>query len=192
MLVEQPANLRQNVAHLVGRSFVAQSQLGIEKDFVAAAEVLDVHGGQRAIGDGKLGSLGSANAGGAQTDVFHRAHAVAEAAHVSDADDFVAQKRNSAEKIFQSLLRGERDGDSADAQAGEGGVMLKPRVLRMTKMARMTIDGFQHALAQKHERAGARFVPRDGAFTNAPQQLLQNPPQQPVEANDESRPPICW
>ena len=38
---------------------------------------------------------------------------------VADANDFVGQNGNSAEKIFERLLRGEGDGNAADAEAGE-------------------------------------------------------------------------
>ena len=46
---------------------------------------------------------------------------IAETANVADVDNFVCQKRNASEKIFQSLLGGKRDCNSADPQAGKGG-----------------------------------------------------------------------
>src|SRR5271167_4087146 len=92
---------------------------GIEQNFVAAGEVLDVHRGEGAIGDGKLGTRVGANAGGAQADVFHGSGAVTEAAVVADADDLVGEDGNSSEKILECLLGGKSDGNAADAEAGE-------------------------------------------------------------------------
>ena len=42
--------------------------------------------------------------------------AVAKLAEVANVDYFVPQNRNPAEKIFQGLLRGKCDGDTANAR----------------------------------------------------------------------------
>ena len=74
---------------------------------------------RRAIGNGELGARVGANASGAQADIFDGSGAVGEAAIVADADDFIGEHGDSAKKIFERLLRGEGDGDAANAEAGE-------------------------------------------------------------------------
>src|ERR1700690_2969497 len=103
MLIEQPASLSEDVTELVRQSFVAQAQLGVEKDFVAPAQVLHIHSGQRPVGNGKLGSFRSANASGAEADVFHGADPVAETADVAHVDDFIREQGNASEEILQAF-----------------------------------------------------------------------------------------
>src|SRR6267378_819578 len=119
MLVQHTAYFGEQIAELVRRGLTPDRERGIEKKFVATGEVFDVHGGERAIGDGKLGAFESANAGGAQADVFHGSDAIAEAAEVADANDLVGQDGNSTENILECFLRGECDGNAADAEAGQ-------------------------------------------------------------------------
>ena len=84
-------------------------------------KVLDVHGGDGAVGNGKLGAGVGTNTSGTQADVFDGPGPIAEAAIVADTNDFVGQNGDAAEEIFQRFLCGERDGNAADAQAGEHG-----------------------------------------------------------------------
>src|SRR6202158_144429 len=121
MLIQHTAYFSQQIAQLLRRGLTPDRERGIEEKFVATGEVFDVHGGERAIGDGKLGAFEGTNAGGAQADVFHGSDAIAEAAEVADPNDFVGQDGNSAEKILECLLRGECDGNAADAESGEDG-----------------------------------------------------------------------
>ena len=106
---------------MVRRGLTPDGERWIEQDLVTTGEVLDVHGGERAIGNRELGARVGANAGRAQADVFDGAAAVAKAAVVADADDFIGKDGDSSEKIFQCFLRGEGDGNAADAEAGEHG-----------------------------------------------------------------------
>src|SRR5258706_15193508 len=100
MLVQHTADFSQQIAQLVRRGLTPDRERWIEQKFVATGKVLDVHGGERAIGNGKLGAFESANAGGAQADIFHGSDAIAKAAEIAHANDFVGQDGNSAEKIL--------------------------------------------------------------------------------------------
>src|SRR5258708_33921969 len=116
MLVQHTADFSQQIAQLVRRGLTPDRERWIEQKFVATGEVFDIHGGERAIGNGKLGTFEGANAGGAQADIFHGSDAIAEAAEVADANNFVGENGNSAEKILDSLRRAECDGNAAVAK----------------------------------------------------------------------------
>src|SRR5258708_40236459 len=104
MLVQHTADFSQQIAQLVRRGLTPDRERWIEQKFVATGEVFDVHGGERTIGNGKLGTFEGANAGGAQADVFHGSDAIAKAAEIAHANDFVGKDGNSAEKILECLL----------------------------------------------------------------------------------------
>ncbi len=121
MLIKQAPGTGQHVAKLVGCRLVTQIQFRIEQDLVTACEILHVHGGQGAVGNGKLSALHCSNACGAQADVLHCANTSAEVAGVADPDDFIAEQGYTAEEILDGFLCAEADRQAADAKAGEGG-----------------------------------------------------------------------
>src|SRR5258708_39367486 len=104
MLVQHTADFSQQIAQLVRRGLPPDRERWIEQKFVETGKVFDVNGGERAIGNGKLGAFESANAGGAQADIFHGSDAIAKAAEIAHANDFVAQDGNSADTMLEGLL----------------------------------------------------------------------------------------
>ena len=91
MPVQELANLCEYEAHMIGLGIQPQSKAGLEEDFVAPAEILQVDGSDRAVGDRDQRSVVSADPRRTQANIFHDACAISEAAHISHSKDFVAQ-----------------------------------------------------------------------------------------------------
>ena len=164
---QQAANFGQQIAQLIGSRFVADGEDGTELDFVAARKVFDIHGGEGAVGDGKLGAGVSADASGAEADVFDGAGAVAKAAIVADTNDFIGENGNSAEKIFEGLLSGEGDGDTADTDAGKDRGEIDANDSEDGESGDDDDQGREQALTEDHESAGANASGADGVDAEA-------------------------
>ena len=121
MAVQKPAKLCQHEAEVVRLRFWPQIQTRFQENLVAAAEVLDVDGGNGAVGNRHQRALFGADAGGTQANIFHRPGLVAETADVAHADDFIAENRYAAKKICDRLLRTEADSESANSKARQCG-----------------------------------------------------------------------
>src|SRR6202041_2127939 len=142
--------------------FTTDREHGSELDFVAAGEILNAHGGKCAVGNGELGASVGANAGGSQSDVFDGSGAVGEAAIVADADDVIGKHGDSAKKIFERLLRGKRDGNTANAEAGEHRRQVEAHDGEYGQEGGDDDERPEQAVSQDHERSGADAACTDG------------------------------
>jgi len=70
---------------------------------------------------------------------------------VADADDFVAEQRDSTEEIFDRLLRAEADREAADADPGERGSQVESESAQQGESSENHHHRFDHAPPQKHE-----------------------------------------
>ncbi len=102
---------------------------------------------------------------------YDRPHPVAEAAGISDADDFVAENRNTAEEVLQRFLRGKSDGNTADAQSGERSAQVEAERAHYGENGQDDDRDFEHPLAQNHERFRAHAPGEDGSLPHAPAAL---------------------
>ncbi len=121
MAIEQAADFREHEADVVRLAFEAKAKSCLEKNLVAAGEVLKIDRRHGAVGNREQRPLFGADASRTQSDVFDDSSAIAEAADVADAEDFIPENGNSAKKIFDGLLRAEADGQAPDAEASERG-----------------------------------------------------------------------
>src|SRR5579863_7276003 len=169
---------------MVGLGFGTQAERCLEQNLVAAAQVLDIDGGHGAVGNCEQRAFVGADAGGAESDIFHGAGAVAEAAGVTDADDFIAQDGNSAEKILDCFLGAEADGQTSDAEAGKGSGHVESQSPEHGEHSGHKYDRFDDAFTQKHERSGAGVSPGQGAIAYASQRPSDGAPGNPGEADD--------
>src|SRR5580765_5382938 len=99
----------------------AQAERRLEKNLVAAAEILKIDCCHGPVGNCQQSPVLGADASGAQSDVFDDSGAVAEAAGIPDTKYFVAEHGDTSEKIGNGLLRTEADGNAADTESGERG-----------------------------------------------------------------------
>src|SRR5215475_5656023 len=97
----------------------AQAQRRFKKNFVAAAEVLQIDRRHCTVWNRNQCAFVGADASRSKADVFYHTSAVAEAAHVADAENFVAKHGDAAEEILDRLLRAKAYRKTADAQSGE-------------------------------------------------------------------------
>ena len=134
--VEQAADFREHEADMVRLALGAQAESCLEKNLVAAAEVLQIDRRHGAVGNRQQSPLFGANACGAQADVFDDSGAIAEAADIADAKHFVAEHGDAAEKILDGLLRAEADGQAADAESGERGAHVEAQAAEHRENAR--------------------------------------------------------
>lgn len=118
---EQRAEFGEEGLQLGGGESIFDADGMAEEDLVALAEVFDIHGSELAIGDVESAALDGTETSGAEADILDGGDGGAELAAIADADAAVAEEGEAAEEIFESFLRGEGDGDTADAKAGEGG-----------------------------------------------------------------------
>ena len=155
MAVKQLADLRQHEAHMIRLCFRGEAQRRLEQNLVAAAEILQIDGRHDTVRNRNECAFVRSDARRAQSDIFDNAGAIAEAANVSDTEDFVPEYRYAAEKILDRLLRAEADGKAADAKPGQRRAHVESQIAEYCKYAQDENDEFNDALAQQHERSGA-------------------------------------
>src|SRR3984957_5758923 len=175
MTIKHATNFREHVAEMIGLGLGAKAKSGFEKNFVAAAEILNVDGRHGAVGNRQKSAFVGAHAGGAEADVFDGPGAIAKAAGIADADDFVAEDGDSAKKIRNRLLRAEADRQTSDAEAGEGGGHVEPQRGEHGQRARNNYDCFDNALTEEHERSGTGVPVRQGPSAHAEQKPSETP-----------------
>ena len=105
LILENRGDGFEHTADLVGCSIAPQVERDMEEHFVAAVEILEGHGGERSVGDGDKGPVESADARGAQPDIFDGAHIATELAEIAHRNGAIADDRDAAEQIFDGLLR---------------------------------------------------------------------------------------
>ncbi len=88
---------------------------------VAYGEIVQLHGREIGIRHGDEGPLQRADPRGAQTDLLHGADLVAVLAEIADSNGPVGEQADPPDQVLERLLGGQRDGDAADAEAGQGG-----------------------------------------------------------------------
>ena len=167
--VKQAADFSQHEAHMVGLGLRAQPKIRLEKNLVAAAEVLEVDGRHGPVGNRHQRSLLGADAGGTQADIFDHAGTIAEAANIADAEHFVAENGNATEKILDGFLRAEADRQAANAEPGERGAHVEAQVAEHGQNAHHKNHRLEDALAQQHERSCAGVAAGQGAIAHAVQ-----------------------
>src|SRR5712692_6123260 len=150
MFVQHAPHFGQEIAQLIWRSLISYAERGIEPDFVAAGKVLDIHGCQRAIGDGKLGPVQCTNSCGPQADVLDSTDAVSEAAEVSNANDFIGQHRNAAKEVLESLLCRECNRKTADSEACKNRGEVKSECAQDREHCGRNDCDLQQTLAEHH------------------------------------------
>src|SRR5580704_13890837 len=101
---------------MIGREVVAQTQGLLEKYFVTVAKILESSGRHGSVGNRDDGAVLGADFRGAQTDVLHRAGAIADFTGVPDYDSLVGQDRNATEQIFKGFLRAKANRQTADTK----------------------------------------------------------------------------
>src|SRR5438105_440834 len=92
-------------------------------------------------------ALRSAEEGGTQPDMHHRASAVAEAAHVSNQNGTVPDYGDSAEQVLDCFLCREGDGEPAHAETRQdGGSVLPPGAEDAKRIAARKIKSLRTCL----------------------------------------------
>ena len=152
-------------------------------NLVATGEVFDVHGGEGAIGDGEFGACIGTNAGGAQADVFDGSGAIAEAAVVADADNFVGEDGHSAKKIFECLLGGESDGNASDAEASEHGGEVEAEDTERAQNGDDDHQRGEQALGEHHQGSCADAAGADSVDAQALHGEVGDAEQKPKETD---------
>src|SRR5262245_50315197 len=109
MLIEQSADLGQDITKLVRFGLIAKSNFVTKPDSIAQSEVFQTHGGQLAIGNGNDRSLEGPQTCGPQADVLHSPLELARLAKIADLDGLVRDDHDAPKQILQGLLR--RKGD---------------------------------------------------------------------------------
>ena len=141
----------------------------LEKNFVAATQVLQVNCRDGAVGDGQKSPLLGADASGAQADVFDHAGAIAETANIAHTKHFVAEHGDAAEEISNGLLCAEADGNAANTEAGERCAHVEAEVSQDCESTDAENECFDDALAEQHERTGTGVSAGQGAIAHAAQ-----------------------
>ena len=90
---------------------------------------------QLGVGHDDLLAGHAAQPGGLEADALDRADGRAVADRVAAAERLVEQDRQRGEEVGEDALRGQADGDAADAEAGDQGGDVDPRLSRMTTIA---------------------------------------------------------
>ena len=119
MAEQHLAQRGEDVAHLLGRRLVAKLEHGAQQPLIPQGEVVELDLGELGIRHGDDGPFQRADAGGDQPDRLHRADMVPISAEVADLDRLVDEQDQAADQVREGALRGERHGQTADAEAGQ-------------------------------------------------------------------------
>ena len=104
---------------LFGRGLVAKSDDRTEPGLVARRQRLEARVRDLAVRNADDGPIERADPRRAQADVVDGADDLAHLQKVADADRLVEDQRCAGDDVFECLLRGEGDGDAADAESGQ-------------------------------------------------------------------------
>src|ERR1700739_1036410 len=146
MAVKQAPGFGQHEADMIGLAVRPQTKIRLEKNLLAASKVLNINRGYGPIRYCNQSTFIGADACGSQADVFDRARAVAEAAHVAHANYFIAEYGTSPEQIRNRLLRTETDGKTADAKSGQRRAHVESEVAEHGERARYKHCNLENSL----------------------------------------------
>src|SRR5271157_4341911 len=119
MFQQKISNIIHHRVHLGGGCSIAQPEQVMEPKLIAGRVCFDAHGCDLAVGNAHYGSVESADADGAEANLFDRADRVAHFQEVSHSYDLVEDQRNAANDVLQRLLRGEGNRDAADTESSQ-------------------------------------------------------------------------
>ena len=120
----------------------------VEPELVARRQRLDVRVRDLAVGHADDRAIQCTDARRSQADVIDGPDGLAELEEVADAHRLVEDDRDAADDVLERLLRGERHGNAADAEAGERGGRIDAEVVQHHQHARRR--------SPPRRRAGAR------------------------------------
>ena len=107
------------------------------------------------------------------------------AAEIADAHHAVGEDADSAEEILDGLLRGQSDGDAADAESGECRRKIEARKIQDAEQRRGGDDDLHHAMQQQGERERAAIFGGGDAAAHAARPHGYEIPQQPRHGDQQ-------
>src|SRR5579871_470259 len=185
MAIQELADFGENESHMIRFALGTKSKGGLEEDFVTTAEILKVDRCHDTVGNRDECAFVRSNTSRAQSNIFHHAGAIAEAASITDTEYLISQHRDATEKVLDRLLSAETDGKAADAQSGQRCAHVESQIAEHCKNAEDEDDEFQDALAEQHERARTGVTASQCTTANAEQGPPDEAPDKPRHADDQ-------
>src|SRR5579872_6936126 len=108
----------------------------MEPELVSHRQSFKAHVRNLAVWDADNCSIQSANAGRAQTDTIDFSKSIANLQNISHSYDLIDNEGYPADNIFEGFLGGERHGDAAYSESGQGASGADPEIVQNDQNSR--------------------------------------------------------
>src|SRR5580704_7618340 len=169
MFSQKPAHVLYDRLHLGGRGVVLQAEAGMEPELIACGEIFELQIRHLPIGEADQGPVASPDPRGTQANVYYDAERVANLQSVSDAYHPVENDGDSTQDIFQSLLSGQRDRNSAHPESRQRGGGVEAEVVEAEHEADENDQHIEYSAAEANHRSGTHVA---GAHQAQPNVVL--------------------
>ena len=187
VLAKSRAQVLHDRLHGVLPGLVAEVEHHHVAEAVARAQLLDARLRQVAVGDDEERAVRGAQLRGTHADPLHRGDGAVELAGVADVEHAVGHHRRAAEQVCEGLLRGQRDGRGADAEAGDHRGKVEPEDLERCGDAQEPDDARGHHAAHADDGRAVGDAALGHATFDAHAEDPQPADHEPRRHEDECR-----